>query len=55
MHNTYIKILVCEICLVTLDLFGVSDDVTEDCVFSFMNGTDGRPHNKMSVVSIPRH
>ena len=41
MHNTYIKILVCEICLVTLDLFGVSDDVTEDCVFSFMNGTDG--------------
>lgn len=40
MHDTYIKILVCTICLVTLELFGVSRDVTEECMFSFMNGTD---------------
>ena len=33
MHGTYIKILVCKICLVTLRLVGVPDDVTEECVY----------------------
>jgi len=31
MHGTYIKILVCKICLVTLGLVGLPDDVTEEC------------------------
>jgi len=32
-HGTYIKILVCKICLVTQGLVGVPDDVTEECVY----------------------